>query len=464
MFRSLSGRFLILTMLFVMLAEVLIFVPSIARFRYEYFLQRLERAQIASLTLLGTEQMLEPEVEAELLKNAGVLNVVLRRNETRQLILSSPMYASVAQTVDLRDPPLIQLFTDAVRRMWRSEPEILRIIGVPVRDGGVQIEITMDSTSLRTAMIEYGINILLLSLFISIVTAALLFVAVRRVLVRPIQMLVSDMDRFAAAPEDARQIVQPASRIRELRAAEEALHSLELQLTQSLRQRERLAQLGEAVAKISHDLRNILTSATLLGDLLKQVDNPTVQRVAPRLVKSLGRAVTLTEGTLAFGRAEEGPPRLARIKVQPLCQDVIEGEALAANAELVSLRCEIDPNLELALDADQMHRVLTNITRNARQAIEASGTSGEICIRAHETSDTWRITITDTGPGLPEKAKTNLFKAFDGSARKGGTGLGLTIAADLVRGHGGSLALTSSDETGTVFTITLSKSSILHAS
>ncbi|HAC48784.1 MAG TPA: sensor histidine kinase, partial [Sulfitobacter sp.] len=75
MIHSLSGRLLILTTIFVMLAEVLIFVPSIARFREEYMLTRLERAQIASLALLA-DDMLDPELEAELLRNAEVFNVV----------------------------------------------------------------------------------------------------------------------------------------------------------------------------------------------------------------------------------------------------------------------------------------------------------------------------------------------------------------------------------------------------
>jgi hypothetical protein len=86
MLNSLSGRFLILTIVFVMLAEILIFVPSIARFREDYLLNHLERAQIASLALLA-DDMLDPKLEAELLENAGVFNVVLRRDEMRQLML-----------------------------------------------------------------------------------------------------------------------------------------------------------------------------------------------------------------------------------------------------------------------------------------------------------------------------------------------------------------------------------------
>ena len=92
MLNTLSGRFLILTTVFVMLAEVLIFVPSISRFRQDYLEDRLERAQIASLALLA-DDMIESSLERELLENAGVYNVVLRRDEMRQLVLSSPYSA-----------------------------------------------------------------------------------------------------------------------------------------------------------------------------------------------------------------------------------------------------------------------------------------------------------------------------------------------------------------------------------
>ena len=90
MFNSLSGRFFILTVVFVMLAEVLIFVPSVARFRQDYLNARLERAQIASLAL-EAEHMISTELEAELLATAEVYNVVLRRDDVRQLMLSSPI-------------------------------------------------------------------------------------------------------------------------------------------------------------------------------------------------------------------------------------------------------------------------------------------------------------------------------------------------------------------------------------
>ena len=452
---SLTGRFLALTVVFVMLAEVLIFVPSIARFRQDYLTDRLERAQIASLALLGTGDMIDPDLEAELLANAGVLNVVLRRDATRQLVLSSELPGPVARTVDLRDPSNWALIRDALRRFFVPGPEIVRVLAEPAQGGGMQIEAAVETSNLRSAMIEYGRNILGLSLAISAMTAALLFLAVRRLMVRPIRALVAQMLRYGEAPEDATRIAEPRSRIREVRAAETALRDLEVELSGLLRQRERLAQLGGAVAKVSHDLRNILTTATLLGDRLERVDDPTVQRVAPKLVSSLGRAVNLTEGVLAFGRAEEAPPRLEPVALLPLLREVRESEQLAVDPTLCRIVVEAPAALTIRADPEQMYRVLGNLVRNARQAIVATGTPGEVRVIAGEDERGWCLRVADDGPGLPARARDNLFAAFKGGTRKGGSGLGLAIAAELVRGHGGTLELERTGADGTVFVIRL---------
>jgi len=456
---SLSGRFLILTVVFVMLAEVLIFVPSVARFREDYLLNRLERAQIASLALLTTpDDMIAPELETELLANAEVYNVVLQRDEVRELILSKPVPAPIYATYDLRDPMAFVLIRDALMGLVERDDHVIRVIGTPVREAGEVIEITMPSGPLRDALVDYGIRILILSAAISIFTATLLFLAVRRVLVKPIRRVVDHMTAYAEAPEDARRVITPDAGVSELRAAEDALMSLQTQLTSALRQKDRLAQLGGAVAKISHDLRNVLTVAQLLADRMESSDDPTVQRAAPKLVKAITRAVTLCESTLAFGKAEERPPELSRFALLPLIEDVIGSEELSCTSDVVTFSAQVDPALTIRADFDQLHRVMTNLVRNARQAIESSGKTGQIEIRAQEMPEHWTIAVHDSGPGLPPKARENLFTAFQGGARKGGTGLGLVIAAELVRGHGGKLELGESDENGTEFRICLPRS------
>lgn len=452
---SLSGRFLILTVIFVMIAEILIFVPSVARFREDYLLNRLERAQIASLALLATDGMIDDELEYELLENAEVLNVVLRRDEVRQLILATQNIPPVSYSFDLRDAPAWQLIRDAMMRLTTPENQTIRVIGEPVREAGLLIEVTMYTAPLRAALIDYGIRILWLSALISVVTAALLFLAVRRFLVTPIKRVVSHMMSYAEAPEDARRIIEPEAGVTELRDAETALQSLQTQLTGALRQRERLAQLGEAVAKISHDLRNILTVATLMADRLETIDDPTVKRTTPKLVASLGRAVNLCEGTLAFGRAEEPPPALARVDLHDLIGDLVESERLIVGEEAVTLTTDIPAGIMARADPEQLYRVLGNLVRNARQAIIATEQPGEISVSAGENGDGWWVKVRDTGPGLPKKALDHLFQPFQGGTRKGGTGLGLAIAAELIRGHGGRLELDETGPEGTVFCIHL---------
>ena len=459
MLRTLSGRFLILTVIFVMVAEILIFVPSIARFREDYLLSRLERAQIASLALLA-DDMISEDLEAELLRNAEVYNVVLRRDEVRQLMLSSEMPAPIEDTVDLRDPSAWTLIYDATARLFDPEPEVIRVIGAPVREAGLLIEVTIWTKDLRSAMLDYGLNILVLSAVISIFTASLLFVAVRLILVKPIRGVVGYMQSYAAAPEDARRIIQPSAGVEELREAEVALQTLQMELTAALKQRERLAQLGGAVAKVSHDLRNILTSAQLFTDRIEMSEDPTVKRMAPKLVNSITRAVHLCESTLAFGKAEEPAPSLTDVPLADVVQDALESENLSVGEYDLAFSADITPGALVMADAEQLYRVIHNLVRNARQAIVASGEPGQIQVALEDAPQDWLIRISDTGPGLPPKALEHLFKPFQGGMRKGGTGLGLAISSELIRGHGGDLTLERSDETGTVFKIRLPKGAV----
>ncbi len=457
MLNTLSGRFLILTAVFVMLAEILIFVPSVASFRENYLLNRLERAQIASLALLASsDTMVTPELESELLENAGVLTVVLQRDQIRELVLAAPMVVPVSKRFDLRDVPAIVLIRDAIARLISWENEVILVTGTPVRGAGEVIEITLESNPLRAAILDYGIRVLLLSAVISSITAGLLFFAVRRFLVQPMARVVSHMSTYAQAPEDPSGFIEPSTNLKELREAEDALHMLQTQLTGALKQKQRLAQLGAAVAKISHDLRNILTVAQLFTDRLESSADPAVVRTAPKLIGAISRAVNLCEATLAFGKAEEPPPALSIVPLRALVEDALDGERLAAmDKNCVDYRSDIPIDMSVRVDAEQVHRVLTNLARNARQAIEATGKKGTISIIGRDEDSGWLISVEDTGPGLPEKARAHLFTAFQGNVRKGGTGLGLAIAADLVRGHGGMLMLRETSERGTIFDIKL---------
>lgn len=457
MFNSLSGRLLVLTTIFVMLAEVLIFVPSVARFREAYMMNRLERAQIASLALLA-DDMIDNELEEELLANAEVFNVVLRRDQVRQLMLSSQMPQPISATFDMRENSPLVLIRDAMLRLANPENEVIRVIGAPVRDAGLLIEITMDTKPMRDAMIDYGLRILLLSAVISVMTAFLLFLAMRALLLKPIKRVVAQMQNYASAPEDARRIIVPAASVTELREAEDALKKMQTDLTQALRQKDRLAQLGSAVSKISHDLRNILTSAQLFTDRIEGSEDPTVKRMAPKLVGSITRAVHLCESTLAFGKAEEPSPTLTMVPLYQVVEEVLDNERLAAGTSEITFESDVPFDLTLRADPEQLFRVLSNLVRNARQAISATQKPGVVTVAAQEDAEAWWITVSDSGPGLPAKARDNLFTPFQGGARKGGSGLGLAISVELVRGHGGTLELAGTGPEGTCFRVHFPKS------
>ncbi|WP_347266155.1 HAMP domain-containing sensor histidine kinase [Paracoccus sp. (in: a-proteobacteria)] len=456
---TLSGRFALLTGIFVLLAELLILLPLIANYRLDFLESRLERAQIASLALLATDESLAADLESELLENAGVYNVVLRRNDVRQLVLSSPIPGPVSASFDLREQPFWTSIRDAMLQLADPVNRVIRVIGEPVNQAGQLIEITTDTRSLREAMIEYGLRLLLISVAFSVLTALLLNIAAQRLLLVPIRRVISHMTAYASAPEDVRAIITPDARLAELNAAETALAAMQRTVTSALKQQARLAQLGQAVARISHDLRNILTTAQIFADRLEGSADPAVRRAAPKLVNSISRAVTLCETTLAFGTASEPAPSLSRFNLLALVTEVAEGESLAAEhpdgAPRIEILTDVPPGLAIRADRDQLFRVLSNLVRNARQAIEATRQPGTIEIGAGEDEAEWWIRIGDTGPGLPQKARDHLFQPFSGGSRKGGTGLGLAIAQDLVRNHGGRLELLRSDGEGTQFILHL---------
>lgn len=455
--RTLSGRLLTLTVVIVMVTEVFVFLPSVARFREDYLMQRLQMAQIASLALLAADDaMVEETLETELLENAEVTSIVLRRDFARQLILQAPEGAEVAQTYDLRGADALSLIGDALRTLVRTERRTIRVIGAPMPNRGQGVEITLAERPLRNAMIAYGQRIFLLSLFISSIAGALVFVACRLLIVRPMERVVDDMVAFQKDPENAPLASSGGSGLVEIARAESALAEMQADVRGALRQKSRLAELGAAVAKISHDLRNMLASAQLMADRLEGSRDPVVARIGPKLIGSLDRAASLCVSTLKHGKAEEAPPAPRRIALRRLVEDV--GDAVfvgGGDGGAVTFANEVEPACWATADPDHLFRVLINLARNARQAMEAANRSGRVRVSAEAADGRVVLTLADDGPGMPVKALENLFQPFLGGARRGGSGLGLAIAAELTAANGGALELVESTTEGTVFRLTL---------
>jgi signal transduction histidine kinase len=260
--------------------------------------------------------------------------------------------------------------------------------------------------------------------------------------------LARDIAAFADDPERTDRVARRTARTDEIGEAENALARMQVALGGELRQRRRLAELGLSVSKINHELRNLLTTAQLLGDRLESVSDPLVQRVAPRLVETLDRAIRFCEATLAYGRATEPNPQRRMVALGPLLEELTD---LADLMPAARIRVEVraTPDLEIDVDPEQLLRALTNLVRNAVQAHAAARTAeGTVLIEGVRSgapgAGSVTILVSDNGPGVPERAKANLFAAFQGSTRAGGTGLGLAIASELVRLNGGTLCL---DET-----------------
>jgi signal transduction histidine kinase len=261
------------------------------------------------------------------------------------------------------------------------------------------------------------------------------------------------MIEFRKAPEAA-AIINPDRGRNEIAVAQAELAAMQTELRGALKQKTRLAGLGEAVAKINHDLRNILTTAHLLTDRLESSADPMVSRVAPKLLRSLDRATALCERTLEFGRAEELQPERLRVMMPDFLEEVRD-QLMLAHAEDIRVGIDVDDGTFVEADPDQLYRIIYNIARNAAQALEATGKGGMVTLSARRLDAAAEIDVIDDGPGMPMVARENLFKAFKGGVRKGGTGLGLVIAQELARGHGGDVRLIDSTTDGTCFRITI---------
>ncbi|WP_119392795.1 sensor histidine kinase [Taklimakanibacter lacteus] len=459
--QGLSGKLLLLTLLFVMVGEILIFLPSIANFRLNWLKNRVAQAEIAALAVeAAPDKMLSEDLKTEILAGAGVLVVSLKKGDSRQLILRSDSYDMIDASYDLRDGNMVSSIVDAFNTLVSGNGRVIGVTDIPPNMSGEVIDVALEEAPLRAAMFRYALNVFKLSLFLSALVGCLIFLALHQVLVKPMRRLSANMQAFGTGPENPERIIQPSGRSDEIGIAEHELHDMQVELSSLLNQKSRLAALGLAVSKVSHDLRNMLSSAHLISDRLSMVNDPTVQKFAPKLIASLDRAISLCVQTLKYGRAEEALPRRDKFMLALLVDEVIESIAVDASNRIV-LYNNVPQSLSADADRDQLFRVLTNLVRNAAQAIEQRESEGPAVSEGIITIKAWRegavvtVNVTDNGPGIPEHVRGRLFEAFQSAARPGGTGLGLTIAADLVRAHGGQLWLTASGPDGTSFMLTL---------
>lgn len=450
---SLSTRLLLSTIFFVLIIEIVIYVPSAINFRETWLNQKLAEANIAIRVVeAAPDYMVSRMLSDELLTSTENYSIMrtIDGGIPRALAVIEPY--EVSARFDMRDVPWFISAADTFKTLLNMQRKgyLIEVTG-PATDGSnEEIVIVFDQELLCHDIFIYSRNIVLLTIVISLFTAALVYHRLSNLFVRPVQKITDNMISFRQAPEDLTQRFIPEDREDEIGVVMRELAVMQDEIRKALNQKNHLAKLGSAISNINHDLRNMLASVQLVSDHLATIDNPVVQKLAPRFVKSLDRAIRLCENTLQYGGSEIETPHLLPFNLRTMISDVATSLGLIEDSR-VKLINEIDSSFELNADNDQIFRVVMNICRNSLQAIEENG---NITVTSKQDSDHVIIDINDDGPGIPVKIIENLFQPFK-TGNKEGTGLGLAISREMVRAHGGTLDLHKSDENGTAFRIKL---------
>jgi len=443
---GLSARILLLSIAFLLLGEILIFLPSIARFRLVYLQEIGARAHLATLPLDRSGTVPVPmEIEDALLSNVGALRIQVIRPEG-ELVLGPPV--PVDRTFDLASASWLELILDALETLRFRGERLIRIRLPAEMEAGAEVVVTLPEAALWYEMVGYARRILLLSLVLSAFLATLLFLALRRTMIAPLERITAHLHRFRRHPEDAAHDLEPSGRSDEIGIVEAEIAAMQKEIRRALLQKTRLAALGAAVARIQHDLKNMLAGAILISDRLEASGDPRVREIAGRLLATLERAARLCTETLTFAKSEL--PTL-EMRPLPLREPVLEAGATLAPG--MRLEMEIPDGLEVCADRDRLYRVFLNLFKNAEQA---TGGRGTIWVRAWlEDGGRVAIEVADDGPGIPEQVRSHLFEPFAAAPGKEGVGLGLAICREIMRAHGGDIRLVASGEGGTRFRLHL---------
>ncbi len=458
---GLSAKLLLLTIPMVLFVQVLIYLPAIANFRSSLLNEKLARAATAVLVLDAAPTGMVPDwLAREILDSIGTRAVAVKTGNNRRLLSSNDPPELVEHVVDMRNMTIWRAVVETVHSMLETEDHVIRVIGDGPASHSNYVEVLLDEAPLREAIGRFSVSILMTGLAISLLYALFVFLVLHFLFVRPMGRLAASLGIYRKNPESVARILKPSNRSDEIGVVERELSDMQRELVTTLHHKSRLAALGLAVSKINHDLRNMLAAAQMISDQMARVPEPRVQRFAPKLVRSLERAIGLCQSTLSYGSAQEADPVRQIMRVKPLVAEVIEAVGLAHN-ELIELQVDVAPQLEIDADPDQLFRILINVVRNAVEALQGSacdhtadGLPPRILIVGKRNGSVASIEVADNGAGVAEYARNHLFEAFQSSARPGGNGLGLAISAELVRAHGGDIELVEG-ESGATFRITV---------
>jgi len=450
---GLSARLLILTCLFVLFGGALIVPPTLAAFEEQWLLDRVRAAELASLAAeVAPDVVVSEQLSSELLEVAGVEWVAIQSDGVRRLVLQGSNLNQAPYLVDLRDQAPASWLAAPFQTLLGGEGRMVRVVAEPRFRDAEFIEIVAPDAELRQELTAYLWRLIAVTAFVSAMAGGLVYLSLNLFLVRPMQRITRSLEMFRADPEDPRASVQPSGRRDEIGRAETELVRMQADLRAALTSRARLAALGEAVAKINHDLRNMLTSAQIASERLAASADPDVGRALPRLERALDRAVKLASHVLTYGKTQEAPPEARPVLLAEAAEMAAEEARLTEDG--VRLELAVEATAQVLADPDQLHRMLVNLMRNAREAIEPRGT-GAVRLDLRQQEGASHIGVADDGPGIPARVQDRLFQPFAGSGRPDGAGLGLAIARELAQGHGGDLILLETGPTGTRFDLRL---------
>lgn len=456
---GLSTRLLLLTVAFTLIVGAVIVAPSAASFHQRWLLDRLQAAELASV---GVEALpysaVEDETAAELMRIGGVQAVVVSEQGVRRLLLQAPNLPRAPEVVDLRRTSGWDELIAPWRTLVGHPDRSLRVQAQPRYRSGDFIEILAPAEPLKVELRGFLLNSLLTAVLISSVAGGLLYAGLAVLVLRPLRRVTRSIERFAADPESAAE--PPSDRRDEIGRVERELARMQEEVRQSLRSRARLAALGEAVARINHDLRNMLTSAQIASERLAVSADPQVAKTLPRLERALGRAAGLARNVLDYGKTEEPPPQAVSLALSPAVAAAAEDAGLDSSG--VRLSRALPARIAVQADPDQLHRILVNLMRNARQAIERDAARpperqgrGVVRVSAAVEDDAVAVRIADDGPGVPPRLSERLFQPFVSGGAAEGVGLGLAISRELAANHGGDLRLVETGPGGTTFELRL---------
>jgi two-component system cell cycle sensor histidine kinase/response regulator CckA len=229
-------------------------------------------------------------------------------------------------------------------------------------------------------------------------------------------------------------------------------------LYQQLLQAEKLAVLGQTISQVAHELNNPLATILSWGERLQEQNlDPTSKRGADAIVAATERATRIVRDLLTY--AKPRPSTRAMIDLNHVVRETLElrAEEQAANdIEVVkALAAGLPP---VFADAHRIQQVLLNLMNNAEQAMVASHGRGSLVVRTwHDAAlNTVSFEVSDDGPGLAPDIRAKIFDAFFTTKKVGeGTGLGLAVAYNIVKDHGGRIRVESEPGQGTSFVVDL---------